>query len=213
MEAKKIRDELARAAAKSLGKPDAASLAQQLAVHDDQLDKLKLKLAKVRSTLQQLVSQRDLLNARLKAIGAQLKSDGNISSRRFPRRKLILAASTATVLIVAIVITSQFFRRDTEKSASPEMYTVDLDQAHGFGGALRDSGNAIAVDAAGNVYTTGYFNATADFDPGDGVFNLTSVGDSDIFVSKLDNTGNLVWAKRMGGVNADDGLGLSLDRT
>ena len=68
-EAQDIRDELACAAAQSRGKSDAASLEQQLAVQDEQLDDLKLKLAKTSSTLQRLLSQRDLLNARLKAAG------------------------------------------------------------------------------------------------------------------------------------------------
>ena len=80
-EAQDVRDELACAAAQSRGKSDAASLEQQLAVQDEQLGDLKLKLAKVSSKLQQLLSQRDLLNARLKAAGAQLKSDGQIALR------------------------------------------------------------------------------------------------------------------------------------
>jgi hypothetical protein len=71
-----------------------------------------------------------------------------------------------------------------------------------FGGTLNDFGNSIAVDSSGNIYTTGFFRGTADFDPGVGVTNLTAIGFADVFVSKLDSTGALIWAKSFGGADA-----------
>ncbi|MBU1234287.1 MAG: SBBP repeat-containing protein [Proteobacteria bacterium] len=46
-------------------------------------------------------------------------------------------------------------------------------------------GKGITVDNSGNVYTTGYFLGTVDFDPGTESFNLTSAGNDDIFIHKL----------------------------
>ncbi|MFC1976173.1 SBBP repeat-containing protein [Chloroflexota bacterium] len=87
--------------------------------------------------------------------------------------------------------------------------------ARSMGGDNWDTGFDIALDGAGNVYTTGFFKGTADFDPGPGVFNLISAGTAniylDIFVSKLDSDGNFVWARSMGGSNDDTGLGISAD--
>ena len=68
-----------------------------------------------------------------------------------------------------------------------------------IGGADGDEGKSIAVDNAGNVVLTGFFRETADFDPGEGTANLTSTGSADIFVQKLDTSGNFLWAKQMGG--------------
>ena len=65
-----------------------------------------------------------------------------------------------------------------------------------FGG---DYGRSVAVDSSGNVYTAGYFNGTGDFDPGSGTANLTSTGGGGVFVSKLDSSGNYVWANSLGG--------------
>jgi len=79
-----------------------------------------------------------------------------------------------------------------------------------MGANSSDEGRAIAVDAAGNVYTTGYFNGTVDFDPGAGVANLVSSG-SDIFVSKLDAAGNFIWAKKLGGTGSEYGVSIAVD--
>ncbi|MDB4517000.1 hypothetical protein N9089_05310, partial [Crocinitomicaceae bacterium] len=71
-----------------------------------------------------------------------------------------------------------------------------------FGGSSSDSGKAIEVDASGNVYVTGIFNNTVDFDPGPGVFNLTTTGSGgNIYVLKLNSFGFFVWAKSLPGFN------------
>jgi Ca2+-binding RTX toxin-like protein len=67
------------------------------------------------------------------------------------------------------------------------------------------------VDGSGNVYTTGHFSGTADFDPGAGTFDLTSAGGDDVFVSKLDADGNFVWADQLGGTSDDVGRGVAVD--
>jgi hypothetical protein len=83
--------------------------------------------------------------------------------------------------------------------------------AKALGGINTDRGNSIAVDASGNVYTTGYFGGVADFDPNTGIQNLTSIGNFDIFISKLDVTGNFVSAKSIGGTGNDQSNGLAID--
>ncbi|HEY1202016.1 MAG TPA: MBG domain-containing protein [Niastella sp.] len=83
--------------------------------------------------------------------------------------------------------------------------------AKSIGSAGNDTGESLAVDASGNVYTTGYFQGTVDFDPGTGTQNLSSVDDRDIFISKLDASGNFVWAKHIGGAGYDIGYSIKLD--
>ncbi len=90
-----------------------------------------------------------------------------------------------------------------------------FDYAFQIGGESQDFGGDIATDASGNSFVTGSFRFTADFDPGPGVFNLTSSGGpaTDIFVAKYDPTGNLVWAFNLEGpinVNAE-GRAIAVD--
>lgn len=90
----------------------------------------------------------------------------------------------------------------------------DLVWAKRMGGPGNDEVNAVAVDPLGNVYTTGSFVGTVDFNPGIATNNLTSTGGSlDIFVQKLTAAGNYVWAYRMGGAGTDIGRDLTVDAT
>lgn len=82
-----------------------------------------------------------------------------------------------------------------------------------FGGSSNKEGNSVTIDGLGNVYTTGYFEGTTDFDPGVGVFNLTSSGSStNIFVCKLDAAGNFLWARNFGSSSFDTGTNIKCDQ-
>ena len=81
----------------------------------------------------------------------------------------------------------------------------------GGSGLASARGWGVAVDGSGNVHTVGHFSETADFDPGTSVFHLTSAGLDDVFVSKLDNAGNFVWTRRIGGADDDLGYGIAID--
>ncbi|MEY2703285.1 MAG: hypothetical protein RLY43_1924, partial [Bacteroidota bacterium] len=83
--------------------------------------------------------------------------------------------------------------------------------AKSMGGTASDFPYSIAIDGTGNLYTTGYFSGTADFNPGVGTESLTSVGSNDIFISKLDNNGNFVWAKNIGSTSNDAAYAIKLD--
>jgi hypothetical protein len=82
-----------------------------------------------------------------------------------------------------------------------------------MGGEENEGGFGVAVDSDQNVYTVGFFRDTADFDPGDGLFNLTSTSSNrdDIFISKLDSDGNFVWAQSMGGLGGDVAYSVAVD--
>jgi len=67
-----------------------------------------------------------------------------------------------------------------------------------IGGSGGDYGRAIAVDVSGNVYLNGY--QASD-----------SYGGNDYGVIKLDTNGNLLWQKKIGGINADIGYAIAVD--
>ncbi len=80
--------------------------------------------------------------------------------------------------------------------------------AKSIGGADREYGSAIAVDAGGNVFVTGYYESTSFIIGGT---TLNNTGDKDGFVIKLDNAGNVLWAKGIGGTYDDECTGISCD--
>lgn len=70
--------------------------------------------------------------------------------------------------------------------------------AQSFGGPANDIGKIVRIDNSGNIITAGTFNGTADFDPGPGTYTMTSAGFEDVYITKLNSTGALVWALRFG---------------
>ncbi len=98
-----------------------------------------------------------------------------------------------------------------------DMFILKMDASGNFVWArncyagVSEQDHSIAVDASGNVYTTGYLFGKTDLNPGKEKFYLTSKGKKDIFISKLDASGNFVWAKIIGGELDDEGCSIATD--
>lgn len=75
------------------------------------------------------------------------------------------------------------------------------------GGNSEEYGNAIALDNAGNVITTGNFRTTCY----GSTFALVSQGNTDIFIQKLSADGAFLWVKQLGGANSDSGHTITTD--
>jgi hypothetical protein len=80
-----------------------------------------------------------------------------------------------------------------------------------FGGESNQIGFSIITDDFSNVYTTGVFDATTDFDPGPSTFYMTPTTGRNIFISKLDAAGNFVWAKQISGYGYGNAITLDAE--
>lgn len=101
-----------------------------------------------------------------------------------------------------------------------DMFLLMLDQngdflwARGISGADVETGHSVAVAPSGDVYATGYFSGTADFDPGPSTRYITAndVGAlSTAFVLKLDSIGNYLWANKIEGTGSAIGEAIAID--
>jgi len=79
-------------------------------------------------------------------------------------------------------------------------------------GSIDDDEGLDIIEDGGNILTTGYFNGTVDFDPGNNSFNLTSDGESDVFISKLTADGDMIWSKRFGSIGEEEGTAINTDQ-
>jgi hypothetical protein len=80
-----------------------------------------------------------------------------------------------------------------------------------IGGTGDDYVRDICIDKTNKLFAMGSFSLTADFDPGPANFTLTSAGANDIFLLKLDDSGNFIDAKQFGGSSYEDARNLWLD--
>ena len=80
-----------------------------------------------------------------------------------------------------------------------------------WGGIKFDKVKSVSLDGLSNVYLTGQFFETVDFNP-DGGGTHTSNGSTDGYLSKFDSDGNWQWTKTWGGLEGEDPLSVSLDK-
>ncbi len=79
-----------------------------------------------------------------------------------------------------------------------------------LGGDYTEEGSGIAVDASGNVYVTG-FTGSPNF-PTANAFQPTRGGGFDVFITKLNSSGNaLVYSTFLGGAEDEYGGGIAVD--
>ena len=123
-----------------------------------------------------------------------------------------------------------FFRGTVDFDPSTNVYNLSTGGAYADGFILKldSNGNfvyakqigssnaddhvySIDIDLNGFLIATGYFQNTADLDPGASQFNVTSQGSTDCFVLKLDLSGNFIWGKSIGGTQASIGKSIIFD--
>ena len=77
-----------------------------------------------------------------------------------------------------------------------------------FGGTGADAAYANAVDGGGNVYVAGYYSGTMTVD---GTTLSSTSASQDVFLAKLDPSGNLLWIRDFGGTDHDFLNDLAID--
>jgi len=103
----------------------------------------------------------------------------------------------------------------------PQGFVMKLDASGTFQWVKEISGSPTSVEPKSvlimggltpQIYTTGIFSGTVDFDPNAGINNVTAVGATNSFIQKLNSSGNLVWIRTIGdgyvfaeGSHADNG--------
>ena len=89
--------------------------------------------------------------------------------------------------------------------SAASLASVGVPWATQVGSTSADIGLATSALSDGSAIVTGYFQRTATF----GSTTLTSAGDYDVFVAKIDASGTYVWATQAGGTSGDYGYAVS----
>ena len=103
--------------------------------------------------------------------------------------------------------------------SSPDIYIAKYTNSGGLLWAFNlgtaggtDEGHGIVSDASDNLYVTGFYSGTVDFDPSAGISNMTATGTQDIFIAQYTSSGTLGWAKHFGSSGTlNQGLSIYID--
>jgi len=108
---------------------------------------------------------------------------------------------------------ANLFGKNATSGTTDDIFVAKLNSSgviqwvYAAGGTGRDRGRKIALDSSGNIYVTGYYWSTVDFGGG----NVTSNGNWDAFLLKLDSSGTFQWVKSYGSNYNDLGRDVAID--
>lgn len=122
-------------------------------------------------------------------------------SRALPRRNCFTKPLVSSFLVLFMTLGSV-----------TRAQNINLGFAIGFIGNFSEArGLGVTSDSSGNVYTTGFFGTNFDFDPGEGVEILPGDQNNNAFVSKLNASGQFVWAREIASPTSEWGHGIAVD--
>ena len=135
-------------------------------------------------------------------------------SAEFYPRGLIVNPDGSVVVTGYFFGTIDFGGAALTSAGGYDMYLVKYSStgqyqwAKRFGSTGSEAAQALAVDASGNLFLTGYIQGAATL--GGSTLNTVS-GSRDVFVAKYSSSGAHLWSKSFGGSSTDEGLGIAVD--
>ncbi len=132
-----------------------------------------------------------------------VSSQGDIISTGYSDADIDLDPSAATSLFT--------------NNGSRDLYIQKLNAQGDFvwgkyiGSTGQDVGNNIVVDNSDNIYVLGTYNGTVNFNPNGTGGTVTSNGNRDIFLLKLNSNGDFIWVKSIGANGDENAFSLKVD--
>jgi hypothetical protein len=95
---------------------------------------------------------------------------------------------------------------------STHLFAQNVEWVNQYGASGSDIVSTVVSDIEGNVYAMGTFRNTVDFDPGPATTTLSALlNSSDLFVTKMNAEGDLLWVRRFGGTENESSGSLHVD--
>ena len=146
----------------------------------------------------------DPVNTQVILAGQYRSADGgkSFAATNISRSLQPAFSSTATAYALAPTASDAFVAEYQPDGKTPIFASY-------FGGTENDTGNAIAIDHAGNVWIAGSTTST-DLPVTGGAFQSTLKGSTNGFVAKLSSDGKLLSSTYLGGSKNDSVIGLAI---
>lgn len=94
---------------------------------------------------------------------------------------------------------------------SNKILAQNIESIKQFGGNSIDEGKATCSDRSGNIFISGFFYGTVSYKFGNDSIKASSNGESDVFIAKLNQAGELIWFKTFGGGSYDGVFAITSD--